>query len=310
MYLSIVIPVFNEEKNISLLIEKIELTVKKLTNSYEIIFVDDGSSDSTFLELRKHADRDVSIKIIKFTRNFGQTAALNAGFRYAQGEYVVTLDGDLQNNPADIPRLLLKLEEGYDVVCGWRYKRKDPGFNKVFPSLIASFIRRRILGDTVHDSGCSLKAYRKKVLKNLNLVGEAHRFIPLILQWDGYRIGELKVTHYPRKYGQTKYGVKRLWHGLFDMIGLVFWERYRTKPLHLFGAIGFFSILSAFLLLFVIFMITISKGIQLLVGPLLLFSVVLFLGGLHIFLIGVIAEMQTKLYYSHKENYEIEMKVN
>ncbi len=309
MNISIVVPVFNEEENILPLIQKIKPILSLIKGNHEILFIDDGSKDKTFQILEKCSKEDENIKVIKFIKNFGQTAALNAGFRHAKKEVIITMDGDLQNDPTDIPKILAKLEQGYDVVSGWRYNRKDPSLKKVIPSLIASFIRRKIIGDKVHDSGCSLKAYRQEVVKDLKLLGESHRFVPLILQLQGCKIGEVKVNHHPRKFGKTKYGVKRLWNGFFDIIGLIFWHKYGTKPLYLFGGISITCISLAFLVFFYIIIIATLKGIQISVGPLLLFSAVLLLAGIQIFLIGAIAEMQTKLYFNDKENYIIEKKI-
>ena len=310
MYLSIVVPVFNEEQNITPLLEKIISTLDPLKKDYEILFVDDGSRDNTFSVLKQFAQKNKHIRVIKLAKNFGQTAALTAGFRHAKGDIIITMDGDLQNDPADIPKIVSAIEKGYDVVSGWRYNRKDPGLQKVLPSLIASFLRRRVVGDKVHDSGCSLKGYRRRAVKDLKLLGETHRFIPLILQWQGYKIGEIKVNHYPRKYGRTKYSFKRLWNGFMDILGLLFWRKYSTKPLYFFGAIGLFSIVSAFLLLLIVCYIAFSEGSKLVVGPLLLFTVVLFLGGMQILLMGIVADMQTRLYYSQKEIYDLEELVN
>lgn len=306
MDISIVIPVYNEGKNIRLLIAMTEEVLNKIAKEDELIFVDDGSTDETFSLLLSLAKENPKISIIKLTRNFGQSAALNAGFQHANGDVIVTMDGDLQNDPADIPRMIAMLNNGYDVVCGWRYKRKDPSLMKIFPSLLASFVRRCIAKDKIHDSGCTLKVFRKKAVKDLKLLGETHRFIPLMMQWQGYKVTEVKVHHYPRRHGQTKYGMRRLWHGLFDLIGLMFWERYATKPLYMFGTIGLVSVFLSFLVLFYVFLTTIGRGMKLVVGPLLLFSVLLFLAGLQIFLIGVLAEMQTKVYYANKHPYEIE----
>lgn len=306
MRISVVVPVLNEEENIPLLTTIVKETLEKLTSEYEIIFIDDGSTDGTFSILLTLAKFDPKVKVIRFTRNFGQSAAMNAGFKHATGDIIVTMDGDLQNDPSDIPRMIDVLNRGYDVVCGWRYNRRDPSLRKILPSLLAGFVRKVIAKDRIHDSGCTLKVYRSKAVKNLKLLGETHRFIPLMLQWQGFKVVEVKVRHHTRKHGQTKYGVKRLWRGFFDLIGLLFWEKYATKPLHMFGAIGLISITFSFMVLFYVFLMTMIQEVRLLVGPLLLFSVVLFLGGLQIFFIGVLAEMQTKVYYANKEQYEIE----
>ena len=310
MKISIVIPIYNEEGNIRILTEKIKETLNPITKDYEIVFVDDGSRDQSYNILKELAKKDKKIKVVKFIKNFGQTAALTSGFRAAKGDIIISMDGDLQNDPSDIPRMIEGINRGYDVVCGWRHNRKDPSLTKKVPSLLASKIRR-FAGDKTHDSGCTLKAYKKKAVNDLKLFGETHRFIPLILRSQGFKIAEIKVKHHPRKFGQTKYGMKRLWRGFFDLVGLLIWQKYATKPLHLFGPIGLISITASFITLVYVFISTfIIVKTKLEVGPLLLFSVLLFLGGLQIFMIGVIAEMQTKLYYSDKETYEIENRIN
>ena len=232
--ISFVIPVFNEADSISELRAEIVKTMRNVGFPYEIIFIDDGSTDNTFQNLKKLSN----IKIIRFRRNFGQTAALDAGIKASLGEYIITMDGDGQNDPADVPKLLEKLKnENLDVVSGWRKNRKD-AFTKRFSSLAAAFVRKILLNDGIHDSGCTLKIYRRECFKYIDLAGEMHRFIPAILKIKGFRIEEMEVNHRPRKKGVTKYTWLRGIKGILDMISVWFWKKYASRPLHLFGGIG------------------------------------------------------------------------
>lgn len=215
--ISIVIPIYNEEESISFLYRKLLNTLTALNRKYEIIFVDDGSTDGSLSILEELRKKDNALKIIKFGRNYGQTAAIDAGFKAAQGEVVVTMDGDLQNDPADIPRLLDELKKGFDCISGWRFPRKDSLMRRLL-SWLADKLRRFILKDGVHDSGCTLKVFRRECLIGLNLYGDMHRFIPAILQWRGFKIGEVKVSHYYRIYGKTKYRLGRIFRGLVDLL--------------------------------------------------------------------------------------------
>jgi len=302
--LSIVIPTYNEEKNISILYKSLKSVLSKY--QYEIIFVDDGSTDRTFDVLSNINNKDKKVKVIKFRRNFGQTAAIDAGFKNSKGDIIITMDADLQNDSKDIPKLLFKMKEGYDVVSGWRYKRKD-NFMKKFFSKISNSLRTLLTGEKLHDSGCSLKAYKKKCVKDLDLYGETHRFIPALLTWKGYKIGEIKVNHRPRKYGKTKYGLKRLIRGFLDLLVVLFWQKYSTRPIHLFGSFG--------LILFVIGMVLGSTLVilRLFFGVLLanrtspLLAVTLVLLGVQFFLFGILADISIKNYYKGiKKNYSIE----
>ena len=231
--ISVIIPVYNEEKNVSILHNSLKKVLDKLKRTYEIIFIDDGSDDNTLKELVKLK----KIKIIKFRKNFGQTAAMSAGFRAAKGKIIISMDGDLQNDPKDIPRLIKKINEGYDVVSGWRFKRKD-SISKKFFSKIANFFRRKLINDNIHDSGCSLKIYKKECIESIDLYGEMHRYIPALLGWKGFKIGEVKVEPHARKYGKTKYGLARVFKGLLDLINVWFWRKYSFRPLHIFGGLG------------------------------------------------------------------------
>lgn len=300
--LSIVIPAYNEEKNIIPLYKEITGVLKKLNRDYEIIFVDDGSKDRTFTLIESVTKKDKKVKVIKFRKNFGQTAALDAGFKNSKGKIIIAMDADLQNDPNDIPRLLNKIAEGYDVVSGWRYKRKDGFFKNSF-SRIAHLLRALITKEKIHDSGCTLKAYKKECFKDLDLYGEMHRFIPSILSWKGFKIGEIKVNHRKRKYGKTKYGLMRLIKGLLDLIVLKFWMQYSARPIHLFGGAGILSLLLGFLIgTYLIIVRTIYKT-PLYNRPLLLLVILLIVLGIQLFALGLLADIMVKNYYKKGGKY-------
>jgi glycosyltransferase involved in cell wall biosynthesis len=245
-YLSIVIPVYNEGDNVRILYQEIRGSLDPTKKPYEIIFIDDGSSDSTLESLRSIKTNELKekryfsfLRIIKFSRNFGQTAAMQAGFDHAKGEVIVSLDGDLQNDPKDIPKLLNKLEEGYDIVCGWRKNRRDKALTRTLPSKIANWMIRRVIGVSIHDLGCSLKAYRSPVIKSVKLYSDMHRFIPVLTALKGARVSEMVVNHRPRKFGKTKYGLSRTWKVLFDLITLKMIAYFQDRPLRWFALFGF-----------------------------------------------------------------------
>ncbi len=253
-FLSIVVPLYNEEDNVEILYDEIRESIDRLERSYEIIFVDDGSSDSTFECLKSIQQKEKSQKgtiahtrIIRFSRNFGQTAALQAGFDYVRGQIAVSLDGDLQNNPADIPLLLAKLDEGYDVVCGWRKHRQDKTLTRVVPSVVANWLIGKITGVNIHDNGCSLKTYRGSVIKSITLYSDMHRFIPAITSMMGVKIAEMVVDHRPRRYGLTKYGLARIWKVLFDIVAIKMLIHFHMRPFFWFAAFaclfGFFGLI-------------------------------------------------------------------
>ena len=231
-YYSFIVPVYNEEGNVEKLHAEIVTAAGKLNKPYEVIFVDDGSTDQTLQKLKTLSP----IKILVLRKNSGQSAALDAGIKTAQGEILITLDGDGQNNPVDVPKMLKKLN-GFDVVCGWRYKRKDP-LAKRFISQGAKFFRSFLVADKVHDAGCTLRIYKRECFSGLDLYGEMHRMIPALLRWRGFSITEKKVSHRPRKHGKTKYSWKRVIKGFLDMINVWFWRKYESRPLHLFGTAG------------------------------------------------------------------------
>ena len=242
-YLSIIIPVYNEEENIPLLHERLSRTLKELELSYEIIYVDDGSADGTFVQLQSLIGRDQHVRVVQLRRNFGQTAAISAGVDHSTGQVLIFMDGDLQNDPIDIPRLLAKLDEGYDVVSGWRKKRQDAALSRKLPSMIANKLISNITGVHLHDYGCTLKAYRWEVFQHVRLYGEMHRFLPAYTALSGAKVTELEVTHHPRQFGVSKYGISRTVRVILDLITLKFLASYGTKPMYAFGIPGLGAIL-------------------------------------------------------------------
>jgi len=306
-YLSVVVPLYNEEGNVRQLHQAINATCQKIGKPYEIIFVDDGSTDETV----RDCDGLAPLKLIKFRKNFGQTAAFDAGFKSAAGEIIVTMDGDLQNDPADILLLLAGMEKGFDVVSGWRFQRQD-SFSKKFFSRTANLLRKFFIADTIHDSGCSLKAYRAECFSDLDLFGEMHRFIPALLELQGFKVGEVKVSHHPRVHGKTKYNWRRGVKGLVDMISVWFWRKYANRPLHLFGGTGIlFSLFGSSILLWmtiekIFFRASISEKIWPLMG---VFFIMI---GIQLFVFGLMADIMIKNYYKSQKrmNYSIKAITN
>jgi glycosyltransferase involved in cell wall biosynthesis len=295
--ISIVIPLYNEEENIELLYSTVKDVVKTLNRETEIIFVDDGSTDGTFMLLSKLKRLDECIRIIRFSRNFGQTAAMTAGFDYAMGGIIITMDGDLQNDPKDIPLLLEKIEEGNDIVSGWRVNRQDNTLNRKIPSTIANWLIGCVTGVKLHDSGCTLKAYRSEVVKNLRLYGEMHRFIPALASSLGAKITEVKVNHYPRMHGSSKYGVSRTIRVILDLITIKFLLSFITRPLQIFGLLGLAFSGIGFLICLYLSMLKIFFEQGLSDRPLLLLGALLLVLGAQFIGFGLIAEMQTRTYY-------------
>jgi len=240
--LSVVVPIYNEEKSIGLLYTSIRDACEAVPQHYEIIFIDDGSRDNSFSELEALHQKDPHVKVIRFRKNYGQTAAMAAGFRAARGDVVVSMDGDLQNDPVDIPRLLAKIDEGYDVVCGWRKARKDKLISRKIPSWIANWIIGKITQVPIHDNGCSLKAYRKKIIKQVSLYSELHRFIPAMSSLAGARITEIVVTHHARQFGVSKYGISRAWKVLSDLFLIKLLTGFVTRPSLWFGLGALFAL--------------------------------------------------------------------
>lgn len=294
---SMIIPVYNEQENISILYQKLISILNKLQDKSEIIFIDDGSTDKTLEEIKKIIQIDKRVRCISLRKNFGQTPAINAGFDHAEGEIIITMDGDLQNDPEDIPKLIEKINEGYDVVSGWRYKRKDPRITKKIPSKISNSLARKLTGLTLHDFGCTLKAYRKSSLQDIKLYGEMHRYLPAILHWQGYKVTEIKVTHHPRTRGKTKYGSGRLFKGLFDLVNFKFWSGYSTRPMYFFGGLGFISFAIGFIISLYLVFLKYLYNISLTERPLLLLGVLFIILGIQLIMFGFLAEMIIRVYY-------------
>ena len=301
MELSIVIPVYNEEENVEPLIGEIEIAMSALGKSYEVVVVDDGSSDGTFLKLRQMRQCLPQLKIIGLKRNFGQTAALAAGLAHAQGKVVVLMDGDAQNDPADIPALLAKLDEGNDLVAGWRYNRQDPFLNRRLPSMIANRLISLTTHVKLHDYGCTLKALRQDVAKSLRLYGEMHRFIPAIAYERGARIAEMKVNHRPRLRGQSKYGMTRILRVVLDLMTVKFLSSYSTRPSHVFGPIGIGSGLAGFGIGLYLTVQKVFYGQDIGARPLLLLGILLIFIGFQFVTMGLLGEMLARTYHESQD---------
>lgn len=298
--LSIIVPVFNEENNLKPLYKELALLKKKIPFSLEFIFVNDGSKDKSREIILKLQKKDKRINLIEFTGNFGQTASFDAGIKMAKGEIIATMDADLQNDPSDIPELLKKLNQGYDVVCGWRKTRKDNLGKKLF-SYLANKLRRSLTGEEIHDSGCSLRVYKRHVFEDIDLYGEMHRFIPAILSLKGYKITEVPVGHRERRYGKSKYGVKRLLKGLFDLFFIVFLLKFSSRPLHIFGSLGVVTFATGFLIGGYLTILKMFYGAMLSQRPLLILSVLLIVLGVQFFIFGILAEILIRIYFkTHK----------
>ena len=302
--LSIVIPVLNEEKNIPILVDRIKGVMSGVDSNYEIIFVDDGSTDGTFNVLKSLYEKNIVHKVIEFRRNFGKSAALSAGFKYVEGNIIITMDGDLQDDPVEIPNFIEKVNEGYDLVVGWKFNRKDP-LSKTIPSKIFNKLTSALTGLEIHDFNCGFKAYKKDIVKNLKIYGELHRYIPVLAHWMGYHVCEIKVKHHARKYGKTKYGISRLIKGFLDLITITFLTQYTKRPLHLFGAIGLLSTFVSFIL--GLYLLYIKYGLGLKIGdrPLLLLVILLAVLGIQLISIGLLGEMIANIAQQSEEGYSI-----
>ncbi len=310
--ISIVIPVYNEEENIEKLYEELKEVLENLKLDYEIIFVNDGSTDRTPQILDELAKRDPKVKVVHFRKNYGQTAAMYAGFQYAEGDVVITMDGDLQNDPHDIPKLLEKIEEGYDIVSGWRKNRQDPFLSRILPSKIANWIISKVTGVHLHDYGCTLKAYRKEVAKNFRLYGDMHRFLPAVAKSFGAKITEVVVNHRPRLYGKSKYGIGRTIRVILDIFLVKFLNDYLNKPLYVFGSVGLTLMGLGFLIMLYLSIEKIFFGASIGGRPLLILGVLLFLSGLQLLSTGIVAEVVIRTYYESKHDvpFKVERLVN
>ena len=293
---SIVVPLLNEQDNIQLLHSQITGALADKYN-YEVIYVDDGSTDKSIAVLTKLHRDDPRVRIIRFRKNFGQTAALSAGFTHAQGEIIVALDADLQNDPADIPKMIEKLHEGYDVVSGWRKKRHDKAITRRFPSKIANWLISTITGVRLHDYGCTLKAYRREVLAETKLYGEMHRFIPALASWSGANIAEIVVNHRPRTAGVAKYGIGRTWKVLLDLITVNFLGSFSTKPIYVFGGLGLLSAIASIIFAFAVIYQKIVGGVDMTGNPLLIVTAVSVIATIQFILMGLLAELLVRTYH-------------
>jgi glycosyltransferase involved in cell wall biosynthesis len=295
--ISIIVPVYNEEASLPLLVKKIVSVMESKGLAFEIIAVNDGSRDSSADTLAQLAAHEPRLKVVNFARNFGQTAAMMAGFDHSFGSVIVPIDADLQNDPDDIPRLLAKLDEGYDVVSGWRRNRQDEVVKRNFLSRCANWLISRLSGVHLHDYGCSLKAYRRSVIERVRLYGEMHRFIPIYASWYGARITELEVTHHPRRFGRSNYGMIRVIKVILDLLVVCFLDRWIGKPIYVFGGFGILWFLVSLLTLLYVFYLKLFQNTSMILTPLPLLVAISFMMGVMSILIGLLAEIVVRVYF-------------
>lgn len=312
MDLSIVVPLYNEAANVPALHEEVKAALEDLGLSWEAVYVDDGSQDETFALLEDIARKDERAVVVRLRKNFGQTAAMSAGFDHCQGKVVVTLDGDLQNDPKDIPKLLAKLNQGYDIAAGWRHDRQDPWLSRKLPSKLANGLISLITKVKLHDYGCTLKAFRREVIQNIRLYGEMHRFIPAIASWMGVSITEVPVNHRPRKAGKSKYGIGRTPKVILDLITVKFLLSYATRPIQIFGLWGLAAGGGGFLLALYYTVQRLFFGMPLANKPGLILAVLLIFVGVQLISIGLLGELQVRTYYEtqSKSTYTVRQVLN
>ncbi len=310
--LSLVIPVYNEEENIDLLYEKLLFALSELGRAWEVVFIDDGSSDHSFEHLEKLALQDDRIKVVRFVRNFGQTAALAAGIDHSLGRIIIPMDADLQNDPADVKSLLTKMDEGYDVVSGWRKDRQDEFFTRLIPSWCANKIISTISGVRLHDYGCSLKAYRRSVVKNIRLYGEMHRFVPIYASWQGAKVAEIPVNHHARKFGKSKYGLSRTFKVVLDLITVKFMSSYFTKPIYVFGTAGICAIAVSIVGFAWMLILKYFYDTTFIETPLPVLVAMCFMVGIQFILMGLLAEILMRTYHESqgKRIYAVDTRLN
>jgi glycosyltransferase involved in cell wall biosynthesis len=305
MDISIVVPAYNEEESLPELIARASSILQELKKSHEIIIVDDGSNDNTLPVLKDLKQNYPSLKIISFRKNYGKSAALSEAFKIATGDYVITMDADLQDDPEEIQNLINTLDAGpFDLVSGWKKKRHDP-LSKTIPSKFFNFVTSRMTGIKIHDFNCGLKIYRNAVIKDLQIYGELHRFLPVLSHWNGFRVGEIVVKHHPRKFGKTKFGMSRFFNGFFDLLTVIFITRYQTSPLHIFGMLGlFFSVIGVLIEVYLSVLWFMGEGIR--NRPLFFLGILAIIVGVQFIVFGLLGEMITarfaqNTYYSIKE---------
>ncbi|MFM6182037.1 MAG: glycosyltransferase family 2 protein [Dolichospermum sp.] len=294
---SVVVPIKDEVESLPLLLEAISSTLTANELIYEIICVDDGSSDGSAEFLKQQAQTRTDLKAVILRRNYGQTAAMSAGFNYATAKVIVTLDADLQNDPADIPMLLAKLDQGYDLVSGWRQNRQDGALNRLLPSKIANWLIRRATSVYIHDYGCSLKAYRAELVADMNLYGELHRFLPALAYIEGARITEMPVRHHARRFGRSKYGISRTFRVLMDLLTILFMKKFLTRPMHVFGLLGLISIVAGGSIGIYLTIIKLAFHEDIGNRPLLILAVLLLVTGVQLFCFGLLAELLMRTYH-------------
>ncbi len=312
MDLSIVVPIYSEEENIKPLYEALTKVLQQTGLNFEILCIDDGSIDNSFTLLKEISLVDRRLRVIRFRRNFGQTAAMAAGFEAARGAVIVPMDGDLQNDPADIPRLLEKMAEGYDVVSGWRKDRQDAFINRILPSRIANSLISRMTNVYLHDYGCTLKAYRREVLEGIGLYGEMHRFVPALASRVGAKVVELPVRHHPRLYGTSKYGISRTMRVVLDLITVRFLLSYATKPIQLFGKWGIYSLLVACMTGGILLYMKLFSHVSLNRNPLLILTAFLLFMGVQFIALGLLGELNARTWYESqgKQIYSVRERLN
>jgi glycosyltransferase involved in cell wall biosynthesis len=297
--ISVIVPLLNEDESLPELSAHLESVLNKQTSKWEVWFIDDGSTDKSASIIAELHNRDSRFKLVSFRRNYGKSAALAVGFELAEGRYVITMDADLQDDPDEIPNLIARLEEGYDMVSGWKRKRYDP-ISKTIPSRFFNFVTSKLSGIDIHDFNCGLKAYKYDVVKNVHVYGEMHRYIPVLAKMSGFRVSEVVVTHHPRKYGTTKFGLSRFFKGFLDLMTVMFTSRYTQRPLHVFGTIGS-------LMCFAGFAILCWLSVEWLIGrpvgnrPLLMLGILILLVGVQLISTGLLAEMVAKREYTTSE---------
>jgi glycosyltransferase involved in cell wall biosynthesis len=294
--LSIVVPLYNEAESLQPLVEQLLAALRPLGRTFELVLVDDGSSDDTAAVLRHLAAQTPELVAVLLRRNYGQTPAMSAGFDASRGALIVTLDGDLQNDPADIPLLLERLEQGYDLVSGWRHQRQDPAMSRKLPSRVANRLIARVTGVRLHDYGCSLKAYRRELVEDMNLYGELHRFLPALAFIEGARISEVKVNHRARSFGSSKYGIDRTFRVLMDLLTVWFMKRFLTRPMYVFGFGGLLSVALGLVLSLYLLGLKL-QGFDIGSRPLLLVAVLALICGVQLFCFGLLAELQMRTYH-------------
>jgi len=310
--LSVITPIYNEEKNIPILVDQLLEVLERLKKPFEIIAINDGSRDGSLAELRKQAALHSELKVVDFRRNYGQTAAIMAGIDHAKGDVIISIDADLQNDPQDIPNLLAKLDEGFDVVSGWRKDRQDEAFRRNFFSRVANWVISSISGVRLHDYGCTLKAYRSDVVKDVRLYGEMHRFIPIYASWMGAKVVDMPVRHHARRHGYSNYGLERILKVILDLIVVKFLDRYMVKPIYVFGGFGILSLFFGAASFVAMIVLKVVDNISMISTPLPLVTVMAVMTGVSSILMGLLAEMLVRTYFESQQrtNYHVRERIN